>query len=134
MISTIRQALELGYSKTAGALHGLIPKGVFTHRMDWLRLLYVAGLVAISAGSMSAAFTPPSILGQLTYPGPGVQTIPETLIYAATTLLGASGIYLAYLSGRYTSKPTSVNVYLALSILLLTVSVFMGMTMVNITG
>lgn len=129
-----RQALELGYSKTISTIRGMVPKGALSSRASWFELLYLLGLVALSSGSLSAVFTPPSAQGQLIYPGPGAQTIPETFLYACTTLLGASGIYIAYLSGRYTTKPRSVNAYLAVSMLLLTVSVIMGMTIVNIKG
>lgn len=134
MVCTIRQALESGYSKTISTIRGIVPKEVLTPRASWFEVLYVLGLVALSSGIVSAALTPPSAQGLLIYPGPGAQSIPETFLYACTTVLGASGIYLAYLSGRYSTKPRLVNAYLAVSVLLLIVSVLMGMTLVNIGG
>lgn len=130
----IRRALESGYSKTTNTVCRLVPKHVFALRASWFESLYVLGLVALLAGSMSAAFTPPSAQGQLIYPGSGAQTIPETFLYASVILLGAVGVYVAYLSGRYTTKPRLVNAYLAVSMLLLLVSVVVGITIVNIKG
>lgn len=134
MVCTIRQAFESGYSKTISTIRGRVPKGVLNPNASWFEVMYILGLVALSSGIVSAALTPPSALGQLIYPGPGAQSIPETFLYACTTLLGASGIYLAYLSGRYSTKPRLVDAYLAVSMLLLTVSVIMGLTIVNIKG
>ena len=134
MARTIRQALESGYSKTINTIRGLVPKGVLALRANRLELLYVLGLVALSAGSVSATFAPPPTQTQLIYPGPGAQTIPETFLYACIILVGAAGVYVAYLSGRYTTKPRLVNAYLAVSMLLLIVSVITGVTIVNIKG
>jgi uncharacterized membrane protein YsdA (DUF1294 family) len=64
--------------------------------------------------------------GLIVYPASGAMTIPEMVIDAVVILFGAAGIYVAYLSGRQTTKSRMVNLYLAIALLLIVVSVFMG--------
>ncbi|MDE1858444.1 MAG: hypothetical protein KGI26_05215 [Thaumarchaeota archaeon] len=131
----IRHALELGYSKTLGYALVKVPRGVIAPGTKWLKPLYLVGLAVFSSGITSALLsTPPSAQGLLIYPGPGAQSIPETLIYACITLLGFAGVYTACLSGQRSTKPQLVNAYVAASLLMLTTSIIMGMTLVNIAG
>ena len=56
----------------------------------------------------------------------GTQTIPEAIIDSFVILTGGAGIYLAYMSGRQTTRARAVNMYLGLALLLLVVSLLAG--------
>jgi hypothetical protein len=95
--------------------------------MSWMQVLYVIIIVAFMGGFVNAVFFPPADQGVIVYPAAGTQTIAELIIDSVIVLFGGAGIYIAYLSGRQTTKPRMVNLYLAIALILILVSIFMGM-------
>lgn len=125
----IRRVLEQGYNMTVGTVRNALAKalGSVANRMGLLQVLYVLGLVALMGGFVNAVFFPVPNQGQIVYPGTGAQTIPEAILDASVILIGGGGIYAAYVSGRQTTKSRMVNLYLAIALLLIAISVLMGL-------
>jgi hypothetical protein len=132
----IKRVLESGYNRTFGALRNMLTRygQSFSNRASLIQLLYVIVIVAFMAGFVSAVFFPVPNQALIVYPAAGAQTIAETIIDAVIILFGAGGIYVAYLSGRQTTKPRMVNLYLAIALLLIVVSVFMGIQLSTLKG
>jgi hypothetical protein len=114
---------------TVGTVRNALAKalGSVANRMGLLQVLYVLGLVALMGGFVNAVFFPVPNQGQIVYPGTGAQTIPEAILDASVILIGGGGIYAAYVSGRQTTKSRMVNLYLAIALLLIAISVLMGL-------
>ena len=132
----IREMLASGYKKTIGALRsslwGMVTKG--TRGSGLVQLGYVLVLVALMAGFISAVFSPVNNQTYIVYPTSGAQSIPEMLVDSFVILVGGAGVYLVYLSGRQTVRTRTVNLYLALAILLITVSVLTGIELAILKG
>lgn len=96
-------------------------------RTGLVQLLYVIALVALMGGFVNAVFFPLPNQGQIIYPGTGSQTIPEAVLDTSVILVGGAGIYIAYVSGRQTTRSRMVNLYLGVALLLVALSVFMGL-------
>src|SRR6266849_3331004 len=79
----------------------------------WIEILYILGIVAMASGIVNAAIQPVDSR-YIIFPGQGSQSITETVINALALMLGATGIYLSYLSGRQTTKPRMVTFFLIL--------------------
>ena len=133
----IKKVLESSYNRVAGALQ----KGVTRllgfllspGRGRWVQLLYLLGIIAFSAGFVNAAVQPVD-QRYIIFPSKGFQSISETVINAFAILLGASGIYVAYLSGRQTTKPRMANIYLVLALMLLATAMYIGLYVYNSKG
>jgi hypothetical protein len=96
---------------------------VSTVRSSWIEVIYIAGIIAMSAGIVSALASPvPQTY--LIYPGPDGQTIAETVINAMALVMGFGGLYFSYLSGRQTVKPRLVGFFLILGILLIAGAIY----------
>jgi hypothetical protein len=96
---------------------------VSTVRSSWIEVIYIAGIIAMSAGIVSALASPvPQTY--LIYPGPDGQTIAETAINAMALVMGFGGLYFSYLSGRQTVKPRLVGFFLILGILLIAAAIY----------
>ena len=96
---------------------------VNTVRSSWIEVIYIAGIIAMSAGIVSALASPvPQTY--LIYPGPNGQTIAETVINAMALVMGFGGLYFSYLSGRQTVKPRLVGFFLILGILLIAGAIY----------
>lgn len=132
----IKRILESGYNKTVGVVRNAFAHygQSFSSRTSWIQLLYTIVIVAFMAGFVSAVFFPVADQGLIVYPAAGAQTIAETILDAVVILFGAGGIYVVYLSGRQTTKPRMVNLYLAIALLLVVVSVFMGIQLSILKG
>jgi hypothetical protein len=132
----IKEILESGYKKTVGAardyLAGILTKG--TRGGALLQLVYVLGLVGLMAGFISAVFSPVPNQSYIVYPSAGAQSIPEMLVDSFVILVGGAGIYLVFLSGRQTTRTRTVNLYLGLAVLLVTVSVLTGIEIAILKG
>ena len=132
----IREMLESGYKKTVGRVRSsiweMVTKG--TRGSGLLQLGYIIVLVALMAGFISAVFSPVSNQTYIVYPTSGAQSIPEMLVDSFVILVGGAGVYLVYLSGRQTVRTRTVNLYLALAILLITVSVLTGIELAILKG
>jgi hypothetical protein len=91
----------------------------------WIETLYILGIIAMASGIVNAVVQPVNF-GYTIFPGQGSQSASETVINSFALILGATGIYLSYLSGRQTTKPRLVNFYLALGLVLMLTSVYIG--------
>jgi hypothetical protein len=132
----IKRILESIYSRTVGALRNALSRRgrLFSSGTSWIQLLYAIVVVAFMAGFVSAVFFPVADQSAIVYPAAGAQTFAETILDAVVIVFGAGGIYVAYLSGRQTTKPRMVNLYLAIALLLVVVSVFMGIQLSILKG
>jgi hypothetical protein len=92
----------------------------------WIEVLYIAVIIAMAAGIVSALASPVP-QNYLIYPGPNGQTIAETAINAMALLMGFGGLYFSYLSGRQTVKPRLVGFFLILGILLIAGAIYIEM-------
>jgi len=132
----IREMLESGYKKTVGRLRSslweTVTKG--TRGSGLLQVGYIIILVALMAGFISAVFSPVDNQTYIVYPTSGAQSIPELFVDSFVILVGGAGVYLVYLSGRQTVRTRTVNLYLALAILLITVSVLTGIELAILKG
>lgn len=132
----IREMLESGYKKTIGAvedyLRGLVTTG--TRGSGLLQLAYILALVGLMAGFISAVFSPVSNQSYIIYPTSGAQSIPELMVDSFVILVGGAGVYLVYLSGRQTARARTVNLYLGIAVLLVTVSVLTGIEIAILKG
>ncbi len=131
----IRRLLENTYDRTLGTLKDSIVRvGQSGSKVGWVQILYILGIVAFMAGAVSAFFFPVANQGYIIYPAGGAETVAESVIDAFVIMLGGAGIYVVYLSGRQTTKPRMVNLYLALSILLVAISVLLGIQLSVLKG
>lgn len=124
----IKRVLESGYNRLFGSIQRTLSRygQSASNRMSWMQVVYVLIIVAFMAGFVNAVFFPVADQGVIVYPSAGAQTIPELVIDAVIVLFGGAGIYVAYLSGRQTTKPRMVNLYLGIALILILVSIFMG--------
>jgi hypothetical protein len=132
----IREALESAYRRTVGALKDSLVGFVssMTRGGGLVQLLYVAFIVALMAGFVNAVVFPVANQGYIPYPGGSAMTIPEAILDAFVIVVGAGGIYLAYLSGRQTARTRTVNLYLGLGLLLIIVAIFTGIDLAHLKG
>lgn len=132
----IRQLLETGYKRTIGALGGWL-SGFFatvTRGGGLVELLYVLLLVGLMAGFIDAVVFPVPNQSMVVYPSGGAQTIPEAVLDAFVIFVGGAGVYLAYISGRQTTRSRTVTLFLGLGLLMIVASVFMGMELAILKG
>jgi heme/copper-type cytochrome/quinol oxidase subunit 3 len=124
----IRETLERWYAKSVGVARIRLERslGRVYSRTGLVQLLYVVAVVALMAGFIDAVFFPVPNQAQIVQPGPGAQTIPEAVLDAFIILVGAAGIYVAYISGRQTTRSRMVNLYLGIALMLVALSIFMG--------
>jgi hypothetical protein len=97
-----------------------------TVRNNWIEVLYIAGIVVMSAGIVSALASPVN-QSYIIYPGRDGQSIAETVINSMALLLGFGGLYLSYLSGRQTVKPRLVGFFLTLGVLMIAGAIYLEM-------
>jgi len=89
-------------------------------------VLYIAGIIVMSAGIVSALASPVP-QSYIIYPGRDGQSIAETVINSMALLLGFGGLYLSYLSGRQTVKPRLVGFFLTLGVLMIAGAIYIEM-------
>jgi predicted ABC-type sugar transport system permease subunit len=132
----IRDTLEKWYNRASGALRTALTRtlGTVYTRGGLVQLLYVLVVVALMAGFIDAVFFPIPNQAQIVSPGPGAQTIPEAVIDSFVILIGSAGIYIAYISGRQTTKSRMVSLYLGFALILIAISVFMGVYLSILKG
>jgi hypothetical protein len=97
-----------------------------TVRNSWIEVIYIAGIIVMSAGVVSALASPVP-QSYIIYPGRDGQSIPETVINAMALAMGFGGLYFSYLSGRQTVKPRLVGFFLILGILLIAGAIYIEM-------
>ena len=93
---------------------------------SWIEVLYIACMIVMSAGVVSALASPVP-QSYIIYPGRDGQSIPETVINAMALAMGFGGLYFSYLSGRQTVKPRLVGFFLILGILLIAGAIYIEM-------
>lgn len=132
----IRQTLETAYRRTVGALRNAVVGAVMsvTKRGGFVQTLYALILVALMAGFITAIVYPVPNQTYIPYPSGQAETIPEAIIDSFIIITGGAGIYLAYMSGRQTTRSRTVNLYLGLALLLLVVSIFAGIDLAILKG
>lgn len=91
----------------------------------WMEVLYIIGIVFMTAGLVNAAIQPVNF-GYVIFPSSGAQSATETGVDALAILLGAAGVYLSYASGRQTTRSRVVNFYLAIGLLMIAIAVYIG--------
>jgi hypothetical protein len=91
----------------------------------WMEVLYIIGIVLMTAGIVNAAIQPVNF-GYVIFPSTGAQSATETGVDALALIIGAVGIYTSYLSGRQTTKPRMVNFFLGIGLLLIAIAVYIG--------
>ncbi len=126
----IRRILESGYRRTIGSARDLVGGYISSlTRGGLLQILYVLVVVGLMAGFINAAVFPVANQSLIVYPTGGAQTIPEAILDAFVIIVGGAGVYLAYLSGRQTTRARTVNLYLGLALLLIMASLFIGINL-----
>lgn len=131
----IRRILIAGYNRTVGYARDTVSSLVSSvARGGILQLLYILILVGLMAGFINAVFFAIPNQGIVVYPGGGAQTIPEMFLDGFVIAVGGAGIYLAYVSGRQTTRARTVNLYLGLALLLIAVSMLTGIDLAIIKG
>jgi hypothetical protein len=120
------------FESSVGAISGRLSRAIDKNgslsslvKTRWIEVLYVIGIVAMASGIVNAVIQPVDSR-YIIFPGQGSQSITETVINALALMLGATGIYLSYLSGRQTTKPRMVTFYLILGLLLLGTGIYIG--------
>lgn len=97
-----------------------------TVRNNWIEVVYIVGIIVMSAGIVSALASPVNQT-YVIYPSTGGETISEMVIYSMAMLLGFGGLYLSYLSGRQTVKPRLVGFFLTLGLIMIAIAVYIEM-------
>jgi hypothetical protein len=124
----IRQWVE---SRVSG-IREILGKGVersglsTTVKNSWIEVVYIAGIIVMAAGVVSALASPVP-QSYIIFPGRDGQSIPETVINAMALAMGFGGLYFSYLSGRQTVKPRLVGFFLVLGILLIAGAIYIEM-------
>jgi hypothetical protein len=93
---------------------------------NWIEVVYVAGIIIMSAGIVSALASPTD-QSYIIYPSRSGQSIAETIIYMMAMVLGFGGLYLSYLSGRQTIKPRLVGFFLTLGLIMIAAAIYIEM-------
>lgn len=94
-----------------------------TVKNNLIEFIYVAGIIVMSAGLVSALVSP-TPQSYIIYPSRSGQSIAETVIYSMAMALGFAGLYMSYLSGRQTVKPRLVGFFLILGLIMMTVAIY----------
>ena len=96
----------------------------------WMEVLYIVGIILMTAGIVCAIIEPVNF-GYVIFPSSGAQSGTETGLDAFTIVLGALGIYMSYMSGRQTTKPRMVNFLLGIGLVLIAISIYIGIYVLN---
>ena len=132
----LRETLESAYTRTIVAVKdSVVDYGAkVTESGGLVQALYLLVIVALMAGFIDALVNPLPNQTYIPYPSFTGETIPEAFVDALVIALGAAGIYLGFISGRQTTNPKNVNLYLAVALVLLVVSLLTGMNMALLKG
>jgi len=124
----IRQWLESRASGVERRLGSVFERtGVSTTvKNNLIEVLYILGIVVMSAGIVSALASPVN-QSYTIYPSTNGETISEMVIYSMAMLLGFAGLYLSYLSGRQTVKPRLVPFFLILGLIMIGIAIYIEM-------
>ncbi len=124
----IRRKFEYSMNAVSGRLARSIGRNgnvLSFVKSRWIEIVYILGIVAMASGIVNAIIQPVDAR-YIIFPGQGSQSITETVINGLALMLGATGIYLSYLSGRQTTKPRMVTFFLVLGLLLIATGFYIG--------
>ena len=132
----LRETLESAYTRTvAAAKDAAVDYGSKVVESGGLaQAIYLLVIVALMAGFIDALVNPLPNQTYIPYPSFTGETVPEAFVDAFVMGLGAAGIYLAIVSCRQTTNQKNVNLYLAVALVFLVVSLFTGMNMALLKG
>lgn len=100
--------------------------GLFSELKErWMEVLYIIGIILMTSGIVSAIIQPVNV-GYVIFPSSGGQSATETVVDALIVIIGSTGVYMSYLSGRQTTKPRMVNFFLGIGLLLIAIAVYIG--------
>ena len=124
----IRQWLEARVSGVEERVGKVVERSSISTAVknNWIEVVYVAGIIVMSAGIVSALASPVN-QSYIIFPGQGGQSVAETVIYMMAMALGFGGLYFSYLSGRQTVKPRLVGFFLTLGLLMLAGAIYIEM-------
>jgi hypothetical protein len=124
----IRQWLESRVSGIEERVGKVVGRGSVSTsvRNNFIEVLYILGIVVMSAGIVSALAAPVN-QAYIIYPSANGESIPEMVIYCMAAFLGFGGFYLSYLSGRQTVKPRMVPFFLTLGLIMMGIAVYIEM-------
>jgi hypothetical protein len=124
----IRQWFESRVSRVEERVGKVVGRsGVSTTvRNNLVEVVYILGIVVMSAGIVSALAAPVN-QSYIIYPSANGESIPEMVIYCMAAFLGFGGFYLSYLSGRQTVKPRMVPFFLTLGLIMMAIAVYIEM-------
>jgi len=97
-----------------------------TVKNNLIEVLYIAGIVVMSAGIVSALASPVN-QSYMIYPATNGETVSEMAIYSMAMLLGFGGLYISYLSGRQTVKARLVPFFLTLGLIMIGIAIYIEM-------
>lgn len=132
----LRETLESAYTRTVAAVKdSVVDYGSKVAESGGLaQAIYLLVIVALMAGFIDALVNPLPNQTYIPYPSFTGETVPEAFVDALVMGLGAAGIYLAIISCRQTTNQKNVNLYLAVALVLLVVSLFTGIDMALLKG
>ncbi|MDG6973942.1 MAG: hypothetical protein JRN58_10465 [Nitrososphaerota archaeon] len=132
----LRETLESAYTRTVAAVKdSVVDYGSKVAESGGLaQAIYLLVIVALMAGFIDALVNPLPNQTYIPYPSFTGETVPEAFVDALVMGLGAAGIYLAIISCRQTTNQKNVNLYLAVALVLLVVSLFTGINMALLKG
>ncbi len=124
----IRQWLEARVSGVEERVGKVVERSSLSTAVknNWIEVLYVAGIIVMSAGIVSALASPVQ-QSYIIFPSQSGQSIAETVIYMMAMALGFGGLYFSYLSGRQTVKPRLVGFFLILGLIMLGAAIYIEM-------
>lgn len=124
----IRRVFDSWASRLESSLDRVVERTFLTTvvRDNWVQVFYVLGLVALSAGIVSALASPVN-QSYIIYPSTGGESIAEMVLYMVATLMGVGGFYLSYLCGRPTMSRRLVSFFLPLGLLMVAIAVYIEM-------
>ena len=97
----------------------IFKKGVQRYfKWKWIEWIYVLLLLSFSAGIMNTILEGSR--------GASSLSVSMTMANMFVFILGTSGIYLMYFSGKYAVKQRIANTYFALGLLILIMTLFIG--------
>lgn len=132
----LRETLESAYTRTVAAVKdSVVDYGSKVAESGGLaQAIYLLVIVALMAGFIDALVNPLPNQTYIPYPSFTGETVPEAFVDALVMGLGAAGIYLAIISCKQTTNQKNVNLYLAVALVLLVVSLFTGINMALLKG
>jgi len=122
----LREWLETRISGVEERLSKGVERSSITNTIknDWIEFIYIAAVVVMAAGIVTALAAPVD-QSYLIFPSATGQSIAETFLNSMALGMGAVGLYISYLSGRQTVKPRMVGFFLILGLILIGAAIYL---------